>query len=90
MRALLSRPSKAYLFLGVAIVAFFALSAIGHTGTPAENEASSVAWIGSVGWAGFLLSLLAVLAYSLALVAHRLLARRSDHGRRHTVLEEHP
>jgi uncharacterized membrane protein YhaH (DUF805 family) len=88
MRALLTRPKKAYLFLGVAIVVCFAVSAVGHTGTPAQQEASDVAWIGSLGWAGFLLSLLAVLVFSLALLVHRLRMRPSSDGSRHAVHEE--
>lgn len=90
MRALLSRPQKAYLVLGVAIVLFFALSAVGHTGTPAENAASSIGWIGSIGWAGFLLSLLAVVAYTVALAVQRLLSGRSTDGRSASLLEERP
>jgi hypothetical protein len=68
-------------------VLFFALSAVGHTGTSGENAASSVGWIGSIGWGGFLLSLLVLVLYSLALLVHRL-ARRSSGGRSGPLLEE--
>lgn len=88
MPELFRRPKTVYLLLGVAIVAFFALSAVGHTGTSGENEASSIAWIGSIGWAAFLLSLLALIVYSLALLVHRLLRRRSSSHHLDPLLKE--
>jgi hypothetical protein len=42
-----------------------------HTGTAEENAKSSVAWIGAIGWFGFLLSVLATIVFSVLLVIHR-------------------
>ena len=76
MQRLFERPKVVYVALVVAIVAFFALSAVGNTGTDAQNKASSVGWIGNIGWAMFLLSILATVLYSVALVVRTLVRRR--------------
>lgn len=76
MSQLMARPKKVYLVTAVTIVLMFALSAVGHSGTDAQNDASSVGWIGSIGWVGFLLALLFVIVYTVVLVAHRVLRRQ--------------
>lgn len=50
MTALLSQPKKVYALLAVSTVLLFALSAVGNSGTEAENKASNVGWIGAIGW----------------------------------------
>jgi DMSO/TMAO reductase YedYZ heme-binding membrane subunit len=76
MQRLFERPKVVYVVLVVAIVAFFALSAVGNSGTDAQNKASGVTWIGNIGWAMFLISILATVLYTVALVARALVRRR--------------
>ena len=76
MQRLFERPKVVYVGLVVAIVAFFALSAVGNTGTDAQNKASGVTWIGDIGWAMFLVSILATILYTVALVVRALIRRR--------------
>lgn len=76
MQRLFERPKVVYVGLVVAIVAFFALSAVGNTGTDAKNKASGVTWIGDIGWAMFLVSILATILYTVALVVRALIRRR--------------
>ena len=75
MQRVFDRPKVVYVVLVVAIVGFFALSAVGNTGTDAQNKASGVTWIGNIGWAMFMISILATVLYTVALVV-RLIARR--------------
>jgi hypothetical protein len=77
MQRVFDRPKIVYVGLVVAIVAFFALSAVGNSGTDAQNKASGVTWIGDIGWTLFLLSILATILYSLALVVRSIGRRRS-------------
>lgn len=76
MQRIFNRPRVTYVVLVVAIVGFFALSAVGNTGSDAENAKSGVTWIGDIGWAMFLLSILATILYSIALLVRTLLRRR--------------
>ena len=76
MQRLFDRPKVVYVVLVVAIVGFFALSAVGNSGTDAENKASGVTWIGNIGWAMFLLSILATVLYTIALVVRAIVRRR--------------
>lgn len=76
MQRLFARPKLVYVGLVVALVAFFALSAVGNTGTDAQNKASSVGWIGNIGWAMFMLSVLATILYSVALLVRTIMRRR--------------
>ena len=76
MQRLFERPKVVYVVLVVAIVGFFALSAVGNSGTEAQNKASGVEWVGNIGWAMFLLSILATLLYTIALVVRALARRR--------------
>lgn len=76
MQRLFERPKVVYVGLVVAIVAFFALSAVGNTGTDAQNKASGVTWIGDIGWAMFLVSIVATILYTVALVVRVLIRRR--------------
>ena len=76
MQRLFARPKVVYVGLVVAIVAFFALSAVGNTGTDAQNKASGVTWIGNIGWAMFLISILATILYSVALAVRGIARRR--------------
>jgi hypothetical protein len=76
MQRLFERPKVVYVGLVVAIVAFFALSAVGNTGTDAQKKASSVGWIGDIGWTMFLISILATILYTVALVVRTVVRRR--------------
>ena len=76
MQRVFERPKAVYVALVVAIVAFFALSAVGNSGTDAQNKASGVTWIGDIGWTLFLLSILATLIYSVALLVRAVVRRR--------------
>ncbi|MBV9485607.1 MAG: hypothetical protein JO246_06070 [Frankiaceae bacterium] len=76
MRRLFDRPGVTYTTLVVAMVILFGLSAVGNSGSDAQNAKSSVGWIGAIGWFGFLLTILATVAFSLALVVRRI--RRRD------------
>jgi succinate dehydrogenase hydrophobic anchor subunit len=72
MRKVFERPRITYVVLVVAIVGFFALSAVGNTG----DHNTNVTWIGNIGWAMFLLSILVTILYTVAL-AIRAVRRRS-------------
>ena len=76
MQRMFERPKVVYVALVVGIVAFFALSAVGNNGTDAQNKASGVTWIGNIGWALFLLTILSTVLYTVALVIRALLRRR--------------
>jgi len=76
MQRLFDRPKVVYIGLVVAIVGFFALSAVGNSGTDAQNKASSVGWIGDIGWAMFMISILVTILYTLALVVRTIVRRR--------------
>ena len=77
MSRVFDRPKLAYTVLVVAAVAFFALSAVGNTGTDAQNAASGVTWIGNIGWALFLATILAFVVYTVALLVVRGTRHRS-------------
>ena len=77
MRKIFDRPKATYVVLVVAIVGFFALSAVGNTGTDAENAKSGVTWIGNIGWAMFMLSILATILYTVALAVRAARHRRT-------------
>jgi len=76
MQRIFERPKFVYVGLVVAIVGFFALSAVGNNGTDAQNKASGVTWIGDIGWAMFLISILATILYTVALVVRSIVRRR--------------
>ena len=76
MSRLFDRPKVTYTALVVLMVGLFALSAVGNNGTDAENKASGVTWIGNIGWAGFMLTVLATILYTLALVVRAMRSRR--------------
>lgn len=76
MQRLFDRPKVVYVGLVVAIVAFFALSAVGNTGTDAQNKASGVTWIGNIGWAMFLISIVATILFTVALIVRTVVRRR--------------
>ena len=76
MQRVFERPKMVYVGLVVAIVGFFALSAVGNTGTDAQNKASGVTWIGNIGWAMFMISILATILYTVALVVRSVMRRR--------------
>ena len=73
MRKIFERPKVTYVVLVVAIVGFFALSAVGNTG----DHDTNVTWIGNIGWAMFLLSLLATILYTIALGVRTIRSRRT-------------
>ena len=72
MSRIFNRPKVAYVLLVVAIVAFFGLSAVGNTG----NKDTSWTWLGNIGWALFLISILATIVYTVALVVRTVVRRR--------------
>jgi hypothetical protein len=76
MQRLFGRPKVVYVAFVVAIVGFFALSAVGNSGTDAQNKASGVTWIGDIGWTLFLLTVLATILYTVAFVVRTLVRRR--------------
>lgn len=76
MQRVFERPKVVYVALVVAIVGFFALSAVGNSGTDAQNKASGVTWIGDIGWTMFLISILATILYTVALVVRSIVRRR--------------
>jgi len=76
MQRVFERPKVVYVGLVIAIVGFFALSAVGNTGTDAQNKASGVTWIGNIGWAMFMISILATILYTVALVVRTVVRRR--------------
>lgn len=77
MQRIFSRPKVTYVVLVVAIVGFFALSAVGNSGTDAENAKSGVTWIGNTGWFLFLLSILTTILYTVALAIRAIRRRRA-------------
>jgi len=73
MQKIFARPKVTYVVLVVAIVGFFALSAVGNTG----DHDTNVTWIGNIGWAMFLLSILATILYTVALAIRAVRHRRT-------------
>ena len=73
MSRIFNRPKVAYVVLVVAIVGFFALSAVGNTG----DHDTDWTWLGNIGWALFLISILATIVYTVALVVRAILHRRN-------------
>jgi hypothetical protein len=71
MKRIFDRPKATYVVLVVAIVGFFALSAVGNTG----DKDTNVTWIGNVGWALFMISVAVTIVFSVALLV-RTLRRR--------------
>lgn len=76
MRRIFERPKMTYTALIVAAVALFALSSVGNSGTEQQNAKSSVGWIGAIGWFGFLLDVLALMIFTVALLVLRTRGRR--------------
>lgn len=72
MSRIFNRPKVAYVVLVVAIVAFFGLSAVGNTG----DHDTDWTWLGNIGWTMFLVSILATIVYTVALVVRALVRRR--------------
>jgi disulfide bond formation protein DsbB len=64
MKRIFERPKTTYVVLVVAIVGFFALSAVGNTG----DKDTDWTWLGNIGWAMFMLSILATIVYTVALL----------------------
>ena len=73
MKRIFDRPKVAYVVLVVAIVGFFALSAVGNTGDKDTNWT----WLGDIGWWMFLVSILATIVYTVALVVRTIAQRRN-------------
>jgi hypothetical protein len=73
MSSIFERPKVTYVVLVVAIVGFFALSAVGNTG----DHNTKYTWIGNIGWAMFLLSLLATVVYTIVLAIRAMRHRRT-------------
>ena len=64
MQRIFSRPKATYVGLVIAIVGFFALSAVGNQG----DKNTSWTWLGDIGWALFLLSVLTTIIFTVAMV----------------------
>lgn len=75
---LLDRPRRVYPVLAVLLVGLFALSAVGNTNDSHKATHGASYWIGAVGWFGFLLTLLTLVVYSIALFAHSRRRRVTD------------
>ena len=73
MGRIFSKPKVTYVVLVVAIVAFFGLSAVGNTG----DKSTDWTWLGNIGWAMFLISILATIVYTVALVVRTIMHRRN-------------
>ena len=73
MSRIFNRPKVAYVVLVVAIVAFFGLSAVGNTG----DHNTDWTWLGNIGWALFMISILATIIYTVALVVRAIMHRRN-------------
>lgn len=73
MSRIFNRPKVAYVVLIVAIVGFFGLSAVGNTG----DKDTDWTWLGNIGWALFMLSILATILYTVVLVVRTVLRRRN-------------
>jgi peptidoglycan/LPS O-acetylase OafA/YrhL len=72
MTRILNRPKVTYVVLVVAIVGFFALSAVGNTG----DHDTDWTWLGDIGWWAFLVSILALIVYTITLAVRALTHRR--------------
>jgi cyanate permease len=73
MSRIFDRPKVTYVVLVVAIVGFFALSAVGNTG----DHDTDWSWLGDIGWWAFLLSILSTIVFTLALLVRTIRRRRS-------------
>jgi hypothetical protein len=73
MSRIFDRPKVTYVALVVAIVAFFGLSAVGNTG----DKNTSWTWLGDIGWWAFVLSILATIVYTVALIVRTVVRRRN-------------
>jgi len=73
MSRIFNRPKVAYVVLVVAIVAFFGLSAVGNTG----DHNTDWTWLGNIGWVMFMLSILATIVYTVAMVVRAIMHRRN-------------
>ena len=76
MRNLLARPKRVYPVLVVLLVGLFALSAVGNTNDSHKATHGASYWIGAIGWIGFLITLLLIVLYTLAVVTTRVARRR--------------
>jgi uncharacterized membrane protein len=72
MKRIFDNPKVTYVVLVVAIVGFFALSAVGNTG----DKNTNVTWIGDIGWFAFLLSIAATILFTVVLLVRTLRRRR--------------
>jgi hypothetical protein len=69
MGRILERPKVTYVALVVLAVGLFALSAVG------QDDGSSVSWIGAIGWFGFLISMLAIVLFTVTLLVRSVRSR---------------
>lgn len=75
-RRLLDRLQLAYRVLVPLLVVFWFLGGIGAHKPSSEG---GTYWIGATAWAGFLLTLLITVLFSIALLSWRVLRRTADH-----------
>lgn len=73
MGRIFNRPKVTYVVLVVAIVGFFGLSAVGNTG----DKNTDWTWLGNIGWVMFMLSILATIVYTVAMVVRAIMHRRN-------------
>ena len=71
MRGLLDRWKTVYLAAIPVVIGLFALSAVGNTGSDKENAKNSLAWLGGIGFFGMVLTVLALVMFTVALGVRR-------------------
>jgi hypothetical protein len=75
VRQLLEKPLRAYRVLGPLLVVLFLVSGVGSDATPSDGGSY---YVGAVSWAGFGLTLLVTVLFTLALVGRSVLGQRSS------------
>lgn len=71
MTAIFAKWKTVYAVLAVALVSTFALSGVGQSRNEAERAASDTAWIGTIFWVAFGITVLVLVIYTVALLIHR-------------------
>ncbi len=72
MRRLLDRPQMAYRILVPLLVVCWFVGGIGADKTSSDG---GTYWVGATGWAGFLLTLLITVLFSIVLLSWRVVRR---------------
>jgi hypothetical protein len=71
-RRLLGRPQIVYRVLVPLLVMFWFVGGIGKDKTSSEG---GTYWVGAISWAGFLVTLLITVLFTITLIARRVLRR---------------